>query len=122
MLIEIEIEVVVGIVKFCECVVRNDVVVENDLEFGIEWNVDSGSNLFENFEVFIFFFVDESVDNCDESIDSSLVFDDEFVGFDVNSDIDEESESDRLVFESGYVGGDVGCKVFKKGSNVDVSN
>ena len=119
---EIETEVVVGTAKSCECVARNDVVVENDLEFGIEWNVDSGSNSSENLEASILPPVDESADNCDESTDSSSVFDDELVGSDVNSDIDEESESDRSVFESGRVGGDAGCKVFKKASNVDASN
>ena len=110
---EIETEVVVGTAKSCECVARNDVVVENDLEFGIEWNVDSGSNSSENLEASILPPVDESADNCDESTDSSSVFDDELVGSDVNSDIDEESESDKSVFESGHVGGDAGCKVFK---------
>ena len=119
---EIETEVVVGTAKSCECVARNDAVVENDLEFGIEWNVDGGSNSSENLEASILPPVDESADNCDESTDSSSVFDDELVGSDVNSDIDEESESDRSVFESGHVGGDVGCKVFKKASNVDASN
>lgn len=122
MSIEIETEVVVGTAKSCECVARNDVVVENDLEFGIEWNVDSGSNSSENLKASILPPVDESADNCDESTDSSSVFDDELVGSDVNSDIDEESESDRSVFESGHVGGDAGCKVFKKANNVDASN
>ena len=77
---EIETEVVVGTAKSCECVARNDVIVENDLEFGIEWNVDSGSNSSENLEASILPPVDESADNCDESTDSSSVFDDEPVG------------------------------------------
>lgn len=79
-------------------VAGNDAVVENDLEFGMECNVDSGSNLSSNLGASILPPVDES-DNDDQSTDCSSVPDVELVGPDDDRDIDDESDSDSSVFE-----------------------
>ena len=119
---EIETRVAVGTVKSCQMVACNDAVVENDLEFGMECNGDSGSNLSSNLGASILPPVDESADNDHQSTDCSSVPDVELVGPDDDRDIDDESDSDSSVFENGHGGGVSDCKVFQKARNVDAGN
>lgn len=131
---EIETKVAVGVAKSCQGVTSNGVVLENELELGIDCNVASGSNSSKKLEASILPPVDENDDNNGEITDSSSIPDDELVGCDVQSedscdltypvdrDIDDESDSDSSVFENGDAGGGAGCKVFKRASNVGAGN